>query len=371
MHRKSAAFASIIALLFSTCCFTYMGCTKYAKGFLSPYIDYAVNQLVITRGRNSVSYTLNTDGSTTPMTVSWAHIYDSAGNIVDTLFTRKYATTIWTAAYDPTVDTTFALLTSLLGTDSLPAVYVNPSNGEITTYASTLNIPLGTYTMDIRITNPGGTETLSKLMSLTFVDGAFIETSPEQGNFRNNTLVAGTASTGPGFFNGPNNPFDSVVITRVAESPSQLVVVVTDKFGTPFNVANGELVKRPNAGLDPNPPFLPNLQDYSFGTYQASDTGFSVQFPIVPFPTAGQISTVSQGDGNNMYYRIPAQYVTIDSTSAWSANAAGTYYSGISDPHYLGQYVGGEYDYALRIPIEVFVPGSYVVYIKVLDITHL
>ncbi len=370
MHRNFSRFASIIALLLSPVCFIYMGCTKYAKGFLSPYVDYAVNQLIITRGRNSVSYTLNTDGSTTPMVVSWTHIYDSTGHVVDTMFTRKYAATIWTAAYDPTVDTTLASLTAILGTDSLPAVYVNPSNGEITTYASTLNIPLGTYTMDIKITNAGGTEILHKLMSLTFVDGAYIETSPEQGNFRNNTLVAGTASTGPGFFNGPNNPFDSVVIARVADNPSQLVVVVTDKFGTPFNAANGELVKRPNAGLDPNPPFLPNLQDYSFGTYEASDTGFSLQFPIVSFPTAGQIGTVSQGDGNNMYYRIPAQYVAIDSTSAWSANAAGVYYSGVSDPHFLGQFVKGEYDYALRIPLEVFVPGSYVIKIKVLDITH-
>ncbi len=370
MHRRSAQFASIIALLIISCCFTYTGCTKYAKGFLSPYIDYAVNQLIITRGRNNTSYTLNTDGSTTPMTVSWTHIYDSAGNIVDTLFARKYATTIWTGSYDPTVDTTLTSITAIQGTDSLPAVYLNPSNGEIITYASTINIPLGTYTMDIKITNPGGTETLSKLMSLTFVDGAYIETSPQQGNFENNTVVAGTATTGPNFFNGPNDPFDSVIITQTAASPNQLVVVVTDKFGTPFSPASGELVKRPNAGLDPNPPFLPNLQDYSFGTYQPSDTGFSLQFPIVPFPTAGQITASAQGDGNNMYYRIPTQYVVIDSTSAWSGNSAGNYYLGSADPHYLGQFTNGKYDYLLRIPIQVFVPGSYVLYIKILDITH-
>jgi len=370
MHRKSTQFASIIALLFSSFCFMSTGCTKYAKGFLSPYIDYAVNQVIITRGRSSVSYTLNTDGSTTPMTVSWTHIYDSAGNVVDTLFTRKYATTIWTGLYNPAVDTTLASLTPILSTDSVPALDVNASNGQITAYVTTVNIPLGTYSMDIKITNPGGTETLDKLISLTFVDGAPIETAPQQGDFSNKALVAGTASSGPTFFNGPNDPFDSVVITQTAQSPNQLIVVVTDKFGTPFNPANGELVKRPNAGLNPNPPFLPNLQDYSFGTYQPSDTGFSVQYPIVPFPLAAQITELSQNDGNYMYYRIPAQYVLIDSTSPWSANTAGYYYLGSSDPNYLGQYVNGEYDYALRIPLQVWNTGSYILKIKVLDITH-
>ena len=370
MRNKLTPFPFIISfLLYSLLCLS-TGCTKYAKGFLSPYVDYAVNQLVIIRGRPSVSYSLNTDGSTTPLTAAWVHIYDSTGNVVDSLFTKKYDETIWTAAYDPTADTTLSSLKAILGTDSLPAVYVNPSNGQITTYAATVNIPLGTYTMDLRIKNAGGTEVLKKLMTLTFVDGDFIETSPQQGNFRNNTLIAGKASAGPNFFNGPNNPFDSVVITRIADNPNQLVVMVTDKFGTPFNPANGELVKRPNAGLNPNPPFLPNLQDYSFGTYQPSDTAFSLQFPIVPFPTAGQVSSVSQGDGNNMYYRIPTQYVHIDSTSVWSGNTPGNYYTGSADPHYLGQYTDGEFDYALRIPIEVFVPGSYILKIKILDVTH-
>ena len=57
-------------------------CTKYGDGFISPYVQYAVNQFVVVRGRTSSSYSLITDGSSIPLRVKWLHIYDSAGNIV-------------------------------------------------------------------------------------------------------------------------------------------------------------------------------------------------------------------------------------------------------------------------------------------------
>lgn len=71
-----------------------------------------------------------------------------------------------------------------------------------------------------------------------------------------------------------------------------------------------------------------------------------------------------------MYYRIPAQYVTIDSTTAWTSNVAGYLYKGTADTRYRGTYKDGLYDYAIRIPMRVQVPGSYEIKIKILNAKH-
>ena len=112
-----------------------------------------------------------------------------------------------------------------------------------------------------------------------------------------------------------------------------------------------------------NPPFLQNLQDYAPDAYIATDTSISIRFPLVPFPI------ISLGNGFNMYYRIPTQYVHIDSTSAWASNNGG-YYQGTTDSHYKGVYTNGLYDYSIRVPLRIWVPGAYEMSIKILNATH-
>ena len=362
------------ATIFSAIVFTVFlpACTKYQDGFLSPYVQYAVNEFSIVRGRVSTSYSLITDGSNIPMHVEWTHIYDSTGKIVDDMFLKKYPVEIWTAAYDPNTDKDFASITAKRGVDSLPPIVVNASNGTISSNSASLNLPLGTYTMDLQVTNSAGTEELKNIMKINIVDGKPLETTPEVGNFSLSLLKAGTAS-GVGalggsnngtLFNGVNNPFVDFSVTRLADAPNLLTIKVTDASGTPFNPKAGEIAKRPNSGLNPNPPFLQNLQDYAPDTFTASDTAMSLKFPLVPFPIT------SLGNGFNMYYRIPTRYVQIDSTSGWTSNQEGNFYQGKFDSHFLGTYVNDQFDYAVRIPLRIQVPGMYQININLLNATH-
>lgn len=71
-----------------------------------------------------------------------------------------------------------------------------------------------------------------------------------------------------------------------------------------------------------------------------------------------------------MYYRLPTQYVRIDSTTAWTTNTAGNFYTGTTDSHYKGTYTNGKYDFALRIPMRIQVPGTYQMNIRLLNVTH-
>jgi hypothetical protein len=368
-YKKTAAAIVSTAIVFTV---FLTACTKYQNGFLSPYVQYAVSDFSIIRGRVSTSYSLITDGSNIPMHVKWVHIYDSTGKVVDEIFSKNYLVGVWTSAYNPTTDKDFASIIAKRGIDSLPPIVVNESNGTISSNSASLNLPLGTYTMDLQITNSAGTQELKNIMKIHILDGLPLETTPGQGAFSISLLKAGTAS-GVGslggsnngtLFNGNNNPFVDFTVTRFADTPNVLIVKVADRNGIPFNPKAGEIAKRPNSGINPNPLFLQNLQDYAPDTFTTNDTAMSLKYPLVPFPIN------SLGNGYNMYYRIPTQYVHIDSTSAWSSNTAGNFYKGIEDVHYKGVYTDDKFDYALRIPMRIFVPGSYEISIKLLDATH-
>ena len=339
-------------------------CTKYGDGFISPYVQYAVNQFTVVRGRTASSYSLITDGSNIPMHVKWVHIYDSVGNIVDSLFTKQYPVSIWTAAYNNVTDVTYSSILAKQSVVNLPPIRVNESNGTIEANSGTLYLPLGTYTMDLSVSNSAGAEVLKKIMTIVIADGKPLETAPEQGAFSNSLAHVGNAAAAVTLFNGQNNPYDLVTVTRYADTPNTIILKIMDRNGVPFNPRTGELTKRPNTGLNPTPPFLQNLQDYAPDTYQVNDSAISIKFPLVPFPIA------SLGNGFNMYYNILSAYVHIDSTASWSSNPSGGYYTGVSDSHYKGVYQDGGYNYYLRIPMRVQVPGAYEIAIKLLNTTH-
>lgn len=364
--KKYKKLNKIIIVLVIVIVGLFAACTKYGSGFLSPYVTYAVNQFTIVRGRTTSSYSLVTDGSNIPMTVKWTHIYDSTGALADSIFLKKYPVGIWTAAYDPLTDTNYATIAAKRTVASLVPITVNQSNGTLVANSGSIYIPIGTYTMDLEVSNVAGTEALKKIMQINIIDGKPIELSPEQGNFSNGLLFANTPTGAKrgALYNGTNNPYDSVVATRFADTPNILILRVMDRNGVPFNPKAGELTKRPNSGLNPNPPFLQNLQDYAPDTFTATDSMISLKYPLLPFPIT------SLGNGYNMYYRIQSQYVHIDSTTNWSSNSAGVYYTGNSDSHYLGVYKDGIYDYSIRIPMRIQVPGAYRIDIKILNVTH-
>ncbi len=370
--KKNRKIINAALLLIIVCTGVFISCTKYGDGFLSPSIQYVVNEFTITKGRVASSYSLTTDGSSVPMHVKWVHIYDASGKIVDSLFSKKYLIPVWTAAYNPLTDKDYATISAKRGVAELTPIVVNESNGTIEANSGTIYLPVGVYTMDLEVSNAAGTQLLKNIMKINLVDGKTIEITPETGAFSLSLFFANTAS-GVGsaggnnngtLFNGNNNPFVEWTVTRFADTPNVFIYKVMDKNGLVFNPKNGEIAKRPNSGLNPNPPFLQNLQDYAPDTFTATDTAMTLKYPLVPFPIA------SLGNGFNMYYRIPTQFVAIDSTTAWANNTAGNFYKGTADTHYKGVYTLGKFDFLFRTPMRIQVPGAYYLKVKLLDVTH-
>ncbi|MES2003448.1 MAG: hypothetical protein V4450_02920 [Bacteroidota bacterium] len=346
-------------------------CTKYGNGFLSPFVTYSVQQFTFIRGRIALSNALVTDGSSTPMTASILHVYDSAsGKVMDDVFFKKYQVNIWTAAYNPKTDTSYSQVLAKRGVDSLAPIEINANSGAISSTSASLYLPLGSYLIDLKVSNIVGSQVLSKIMKITIKDGAPLETTETYSGGLGGAFSAAAGPAGGSafpivFFNGNYNPFVDFSVTRFADTPNTVILKFTDRNGVPFNPRTGEVAKRPNSGVNPVPPFLQNLQDYAPDSYQVNDSTLSIKFALTPFPYA------SLGNGYNMYYDIQARSVSMDSSKAWTQTPApGVFYKGVSDPAYLGTYLPGRYDYAIRVPMRVFAYGAYQINVRLLNTTH-
>jgi hypothetical protein len=259
-----------------------LSCTKIEKGYLSPYVQYGNDQFDFIRGRVNSSASLMSDGTSMPFALTWTHIYDSAGNIVDSIFSKTYPVALWTATLLPT-DTSYAQIMAKQSVQMVTPLTVNPTNGTIVTNAGSLNIPVGTYYMDMKLSNGSGSELLDSIMELVVLDGKPLEMAPEQGSFENQIALYGQAGVAETFSKAANNPFDAFTVTRLADTPNVLIVKVTDRNGVPFDFKTGEITRRPATGLNPIPAYLQNLQNFQPDTYVATDTGPSdslAHYPI-------------------------------------------------------------------------------------------
>jgi len=325
-HRAVLALLLLIAGLSGSC-------KKYAQGFLGPYAQYPKTNYTVPRGQLYSSDAMNPDGSSGPLTVKLLHAYDSAGNMVDTLFTKTYPVTTWTAAFDFTTDSTDALVTAKQKIVQMPAIIVNPTNGVIEGNSATLYFPKGTYFFDLQLGNNTGTETLKRVVSITVADEPPYKAVPDLGTTYDKLYKVGNESVAK----SAKTPI--IDIERVADSPNEVVWKMVDKNGRAFDPLAGEIQKRPGTGVNPNPPYLQTLEDYT-KNHSYTDTTMIFRFPIVPFPFS------SLGNGYNIYYRIPTQYIHIDgfADDTWSANP--------------------------RLPLRIFQFGKYTVTMKFPDITH-
>lgn len=330
--KKAKLYLSLF-LLAAAMLALYSSCQKIPNGYLTPYPYYDLNPMYIGRAYTYNSAALETIGSTIPMQVKLLHVYDSAGNNVDNVMLKPYPLTIFTQHYDPRVDSTQAMVNSIIKVVDTPAINVNSANGSLQTNFNTRLLPTGSYTFDLQITNSAGTKVYPKIAQFVLVDTLPYETT-QLGTLYDNLYQVGNES----HVKGAKAPL--ITVQRIADTPNVVIVKFIDKNGIPFNPANGEIIRRPYPGTNVPQPFLQTLQDYSAGYYY-TDTSMNFIYPnISPFPIN------SEGNSFYIYYRIPTQFIHIDGQpdNMWSANP--------------------------RFPLRIIIPGEYEVTLQFPDITH-
>lgn len=330
MKRKS--FFYITSLLI--CLAAIYACKKTAAGFLSPYIHYEQSPILIPKGRAFLSAGLNGDGTSQPISVRVLHYYDKAtGKVIDTLFNKTFPVQIWTGLYNSKIDTTLQLINAKLKTVNTAPISVNPASGQIVANYGALKLPAGEYQFDLEIRNEAGTKVYPKIGDFILKDTTTYDAVPALGTQYDKLFKVGNESVAKAA------GVPTLTITRVADTPNIVTVQFLDKNGVYFNPKKGEIQRRPATGLNPSPPYLQTLQDFTH-FYSITDQAMIFKFPFTPFPL-NQLP-----NGFNVYYRIPTNLVHIDGEpdGMWSLNP--------------------------RFPIRIYVPGSYLVTMRFPDVTH-
>lgn len=301
---------------------SFLGCKKLPDGNLSPLVRYEVQSFQILQGRTQVFSALNSEGSTKPFSVKLLRVYNRETNEdVTTDFTKEYPVKIWTAFYDPKIDTTLELINAKRKEVMLAAITINSSSGQIQANPLTENLPLGKYKFDLEVSNTAGSRVYVGIGNFDLVTAPTFEIPTVS------STVAIKVGDESEFHVIPNNS-SQINVSRISNLEDKIIVRFLDQNGAIFDPRT-EIQKRPLTGI--NGGFLQTMEDYSLG-YTVSSDRLVFQYATVPFPL------ISLGNGFNYYYRIPAEFVDYDASLGLPYNT---------------------YSCNVRFSFRAFVPGTY------------
>ncbi|MFC6103121.1 DUF5007 domain-containing protein [Olivibacter domesticus] len=307
-------------------------CKKVPDGFLSALVRYEEVPINVPKGRAYVSSALNLDGSQKPVKVKLVHIRDKVtGEILDDVFLKEYPLLVWKGYYDPKLDTTLEMIDAKREQKMVAPVSINESSGQLEANYNTINVPSGSYILDLEISNESGNKIYEGIGEFNILDTPSFEVPAGRSTVAMKVGAESTTKT---------LPAGLISVKRISEEGNKVIVQIVDKNGVPFNPETGEIARRPQSGTAGG--WLQTMQDYALD-YQAVNNQMEFTYAVVPFPLA------SLGNGFNYYYRIPTQFVHFDEEleipdDTYSCNA--------------------------RFSFRAHQPGTYEVLVTVLGVTH-
>jgi len=273
--------------LFFAVLITLTACKKAPMGYLSDQIHYPYYPIMIQRGVIKETDPINNDGSSAPVVYELLDIRDATTHKhADPLY-ANHDRYVFTARFDPTVDTTVALLNAKRKLVNAPCFEFNKHTGAFDFFGTTVFAPLGTYEYDVKATNEAGSRIYKNLSSFTLFDGD--PYSIENGGgawFQDGTTTSGDIG----------QPL--VYIKRLSTDGERVILKIVDKNGTPFNPKNKEILKRGDRS---------DFETYArFHPVIITDTTMICDFELTPFPFS------PSSFGYLMYYRIPSNFAKLD-----------------------------------------------------------
>ena len=262
-------------------------CKKVTNGYLSAQIRYPDNPIQVVRGTVTQTNPVDADGSSAPVLYELLDVRDSAtGKHADAVY-ASHARYLFTSMFDPTLDTTIALLNSIRKLVNTPCFDFNVHTGAFTFYNTTDSVPAGTYTYDIRATNESGSRIYKNIATFTLYDGLSYENDGAAcAWFKDGTTTSGTIST------------PVMTVQRLSTNGDRVILKIEDQNGTPFNPSKNEYIERGDRS---------SFRTFArFHPLTVTDTALICDFELTPFPI------IQGAQGYTIYYRIPSNIARID-----------------------------------------------------------
>lgn len=292
MKRNFKTNIGLIILLAVILTGAWVSCKKTAVGYLSQQMRYSNPQIDIPQGQLFISSSLNFDGSTAPYNVKLLSITNMATGQPASKFLENDSLQVWTAAPNQGKDTSLSMILAKRKDTLLPIFSINPYNGQITVLPTSTKVDTGYYSIDISVSNIGGTRIFKNAASIHLTEGL---------PYAIKGSVWGRSTASSNESNAGYKPMRTEVV-KLADSPNRLILKIVDKNGIPFDPKKGEITDRYSGGA--------RLQDYGDLTYSSplavTDTAIVYPLPFVEFPL------FSLSNGKNAYYRVPHKYIDID-----------------------------------------------------------
>lgn len=341
LKTKSILFVATIALLAQSC----KEPDEY--GYISDAIYYINTPWTVKQGVAYTSQGLTYDNSTQPISVTILNIRNAATGERAEQFFEEHEIYTWNESPNPLTDTTEALVAKKGQKVMEAPIRVLPASGQIMLSPLTSKIRPGNYLVDLHVKNPAGERTLKAAMALLLQEGEPVtyNTTPYfnivtkdrtgadstvQVNFHNEYYNEAIHATGS----------CRLTVTRVADSPNQVELIVTDKYGSRY--PGNAIRKRPSAALR-------TIADCVGMQSIVTDTSIITPFLWTPFPAE---YWDGQSNGYLMYYSI------YDTHVASADYVVPTSWFPPVEPNYL-TYDRGPVTLSLRFQFRVFEQGSY------------
>lgn len=241
------------------------GCQKVEKGFLGNNLYYIENPLITSQGTITVSASMVDDGSTNPLQVELTGVTDENGKDVMDILT-KTDSIIGFSGSVTYLDSTLDLLGKKITVTAAKPLSINPIGGRIQLSPATQFVPVGSYDIDVKVTNIKGSEKFPKACKI-IING---ESSPD-------TIYAGTYA---GTLNNVNGGYQAALanpdikVSYNPSGPNKLIYKFVDRKGKVYNVKAGGIFARPGRwSMKQYDPYYPEV---------LTDTSVEYQFPKVP-----------------------------------------------------------------------------------------
>lgn len=291
--RKNFTYWIAVTLLLTIATFS---CNKIKTGFISDNIYYNVNPFTVAQGITTVSAGLVIDGSTTPVNVKLLAVKDMATGadaskyllIKDTVRVYKGNVTA--------DDSTIALLSTKLKDSTLAPFSINPIGGRLQFTQASKFVPVGSYNIDLQVSNVRGTRILTNACKINVVGSIPDTVSYKAYNHSDATYTN---------FVGFSASLLDIKVTYKPDGPDKIIYVWKDKNGKPWNPANGEVIGRPGR---------PNFSDFDpYYPVAKTDSSLEYKYPggVPVFPVFTTSKNYPGFVGGPYYYSIVGKHTDV------------------------------------------------------------
>lgn len=282
------------------------GCQKVRKGFLSDTLRYKDKVIYAKKGLAlTLSDRINADGSTPPITFKMSNLREKeSGKPAPEEFFTEYEVLVFKEGdvFNPEVDTTVELLDKKRELKTMLPMNFNEVSGQISFNRASSNLPIGEYTFDLEATNVWGTKEYPDFAEIHVIE-------PTIEDLFELSYSAASGADASEEFTTMKAP--KVSVKKISDEGARVILKYTDKNGRAFDPSQGQVIKRGD-----RPMFETHAK---FNPVKYTDTAMICDFEVAPFPMQ-RYTDPSTDWGYLIYYRIPAEFVSIDGLPNQSAN---------------------------------------------------